>query len=82
MRIAEGPVYADRVGGRLTFRDWEHWTKEDQDKWRDDALTQREFMEYVAKIGEIIRKTEIERVRFQWGDHVADALERAQGKAQ
>ena len=32
----EGPVYSDRVGGRLTFRDWEHWTKEDQDKWRDD----------------------------------------------
>ena len=35
-RIAEGPIYADRVGGRLTFRDWDKWTKEDQDKWRDD----------------------------------------------
>ena len=33
----EGPIYADRVNGKLTFRDWDHWTKEDQDKWRDDA---------------------------------------------
>jgi hypothetical protein len=32
----EGPVYADRVGGKLTFRDWDHWDKADQDKWRDD----------------------------------------------
>ena len=37
---------------------------------------QIKFLEY---IGEIVRKTEIERVRFVWGDHVAERLERAQG---
>jgi hypothetical protein len=30
----EGPYYADRVNGRLTFRDWEHWQPEDQAEWR------------------------------------------------
>lgn len=30
----EGPVYADRVKGKLTFRDWEHWDKADQDNWQ------------------------------------------------
>ena len=44
-------------------------------------MTQRKFMEFVAWVGEYVRKTEIERVRYQWGEHVADALERAQGKA-
>jgi hypothetical protein len=36
MTLCEGPVYADRVNSKLTFRDWDKWTKEDQDKWRDD----------------------------------------------
>ena len=26
----EGPVYADRVGGRLTYRDWDEWELADQ----------------------------------------------------
>lgn len=30
----EGPVYADRIKGKLTFRDWEHWDKADQDNWQ------------------------------------------------
>lgn len=34
-RGIEGPSYADRVGGRLTFRDWEHWTHEDRDEYRE-----------------------------------------------
>jgi hypothetical protein len=29
----EGPVYADRVNGRLTYLDWERWTPEDQARW-------------------------------------------------
>lgn len=29
----EGPGYADRVKGRLTFRDWEHWTANDQKEY-------------------------------------------------
>lgn len=32
----EGPHYADRVGGKLTFRDWDHWDEADKAKWRDD----------------------------------------------
>ena len=34
----EGPVYADRVGGHLTFRDWEHWTDEDQDEYATEFM--------------------------------------------
>ncbi len=26
----EGPAYADRIGGKLTFRDWDSWSPEDQ----------------------------------------------------
>lgn len=31
----DGPVYADRVGGRLTFFDWKTWTADDQELYRD-----------------------------------------------
>lgn len=31
----EGPAYADRVGGKLTFRDWDKWTAEDQAAYRE-----------------------------------------------
>ena len=54
----EGPYYADRVCGCLTFRDWEDWTKEDQDKWRDDPRVPREYLipiEWVTR-EEILRK--------------------------
>jgi hypothetical protein len=33
--MIEGPAYADRVRGRLTFRDWEHWTAEDRAEYRE-----------------------------------------------
>lgn len=41
MPCFEGPAYADRVGGRLTFRDWEHWTPEDQAEWRSEYEARR-----------------------------------------
>jgi hypothetical protein len=30
----EGPGYADRIKGRLTFRDWDHWAEEDREEYR------------------------------------------------
>jgi hypothetical protein len=32
----EGPAYADRVNGKLTFRDWRNWHLDDLEKYRDD----------------------------------------------
>lgn len=32
----EGPIYADRVGGKLTFRDWDSWYPEDQEFFKND----------------------------------------------
>jgi hypothetical protein len=40
----EGPTYADRVNGRLTFRDWKYWTPEDQAEWR------AEYREHLAEL--------------------------------
>lgn len=34
----EGPAYADRVHGRLTFRDWAHWEPDDQLKYSGEFL--------------------------------------------
>jgi hypothetical protein len=33
----EGPSYADRVGGKLTFRDWDSWDPADQVIWQDEC---------------------------------------------
>lgn len=52
----EGPAYADRVGGKLTFRDWTHWTAEDQDKYRDEFLKRapkRIVFEFMKELGVI-----------------------------
>jgi len=32
----EGPIYADRVKGRLTFLDWDGWTEEDRREYADE----------------------------------------------
>lgn len=34
----EGPVYADRINGRLTFLDWDNWTEQDQDKYSGEFM--------------------------------------------
>jgi hypothetical protein len=34
----EGPGYADRIKGRLTFRDWDHWTEEDREEYRAEFI--------------------------------------------
>jgi hypothetical protein len=36
VRRFEGPFYADRVGGRLTFLDWDSWDPADQAIWQDE----------------------------------------------
>jgi hypothetical protein len=41
MPCFEGPAYADRVGGRLTFRDWGHWAPADQAEWRTEYESRR-----------------------------------------
>jgi hypothetical protein len=34
----EGPGYADRIKGRLTFRDWDHWAEEDREEYRAEFI--------------------------------------------
>lgn len=50
----EGPIYADRVNGRLTFHDWEHWTEEDQFEWRDEFMkraSSRQKFDFMKRLG-------------------------------